>query len=260
MRAGPGASQAASTRRPPGPITFAAFSSHLRGAMGPSGLMLIIGVLAAAPLVSAQEVVPGDSTSTAASRAAAWYTRPAAGVEVGYSRTDLALGGGGNLLTSRQGAITGAYLQFPLHDDLRDPPRAALQPQGRKHRRHDRGGSKSQHRHRAGLHRAARAVPGIVPHRQHPSGALRRARPGDPDRVRFQLHRDATVPVHLWAGQSDQRSGAGTSGWWREAGWRSVLRRATIALEARYTAGTRSILEDVELKNRAFGLVLAVTF
>ena len=86
--------------------------------MRPSGLMLIIGVLAAAPLVSAQEVVPGDSASTAASRAAAWYTRPAAGVEVGYSRTDLALGGGGNLLTSRQGAITGAYLHFPLHDIL----------------------------------------------------------------------------------------------------------------------------------------------
>ena len=38
------------------------------------------------------------------------------------------------------------------------------------------------------------------------------------------------------------------------------LRRATIALEARYTMGTRSILEDVELNNRAFGLVLAVTF
>jgi hypothetical protein len=38
------------------------------------------------------------------------------------------------------------------------------------------------------------------------------------------------------------------------------LRRATIGLEARYTMGTRSILEDVELQNRAFGLVLAVTF
>ena len=38
------------------------------------------------------------------------------------------------------------------------------------------------------------------------------------------------------------------------------LRRATVALEARYTIGGRSILEDIELKNRAFGLVLAVTF
>jgi len=38
------------------------------------------------------------------------------------------------------------------------------------------------------------------------------------------------------------------------------LRRATIALEARYTAGTRSILEDVDIRNRAFGLLLAVTF
>jgi hypothetical protein len=38
------------------------------------------------------------------------------------------------------------------------------------------------------------------------------------------------------------------------------LRRATVALEARYTAGTRSILEGVALKNRSFGLVLALLF
>ena len=38
------------------------------------------------------------------------------------------------------------------------------------------------------------------------------------------------------------------------------LRRATIALEARYTTGRRSILEDLELKNRSFGLVLALLF
>src|SRR3954453_13321114 len=86
--------------------------------MRPSGLILIIGVLAAASPGSAQEVVPGDSASTQASRAAAWYARPAVGVQVGYSRTDLALGEGGNLLTSRQGAITGVYLHFPLRDAL----------------------------------------------------------------------------------------------------------------------------------------------
>jgi hypothetical protein len=38
------------------------------------------------------------------------------------------------------------------------------------------------------------------------------------------------------------------------------LRRATIALEARYTVGTRSVLEGVALKSRSFGLVLALLF
>src|SRR6185503_18531615 len=38
------------------------------------------------------------------------------------------------------------------------------------------------------------------------------------------------------------------------------LRRATVALEAGYTVGTRSILEGVKLTNLAFGLLLAVTF
>jgi hypothetical protein len=38
------------------------------------------------------------------------------------------------------------------------------------------------------------------------------------------------------------------------------LRRATMSLEARYTVGTRTVLQGVDLKNRAFGVTLGLTF
>jgi hypothetical protein len=38
------------------------------------------------------------------------------------------------------------------------------------------------------------------------------------------------------------------------------LNRATLALEARYTAGLRSILDDARVNNRAFAILLALTF
>jgi hypothetical protein len=36
--------------------------------------------------------------------------------------------------------------------------------------------------------------------------------------------------------------------------------QSSLALEARYTAGLRSILDEADVRNRAFGLVLALTF
>src|SRR5690349_24841069 len=43
--------------------------------------------------------------------------RPAVGAEVGYSRTDL-VGGDAQRVQSRQGALTGLYLQAPLTGPL----------------------------------------------------------------------------------------------------------------------------------------------
>ena len=256
MPAGPRASQSATIRRPPGPITFAASGSH-RGAMRPSGLILIIGVLAAASRVSAQEVVPGDSPSPAASRAAAWYTRPAAGIEVGYSRTDLALGGGGNLLTSRQGAITGVYLQFPLQDVFAIRPELLFSL---------KGGSTvatigAKGEQNIAIELAYVELP-VLFRVSFPTGSIRPVLFGGPalaiqigcdfsfsDGTRSTCGQDSLNMVRSW----DFGLVAG-------GGVEKRLRRATIALEARYTAGTRSILEDVDIRNRAFGLVLAVTF
>ncbi len=224
--------------------------------MRPSGLMLIIGVLAAAPPVSAQEVVPGDSTSTAASRAAAWYTRPAAGVEVGYSRTDLALGGGGNLLTSRQGAITGAYLQFPLHDIFAIRPELLFSLKG--------GSTVANIGEETNIDIELAYIELPVLFRvSFPTGSIRPVLFGGPA-LAIQIGCDFSFSFDSSRSTCGQDTLANVRSWdfglVAGGGVEKRLRRATIALEARYTAGTRSILEDVDLRNRAFGLVLAVTF
>jgi len=221
--------------------------------MRPSGLILILGVLAARP-ASAQEVVPGDSASSQASRAAAWYTRPAVGVQVGYSRTDLALGGSGNL-TSRQGAITGAYLHFPLGDALAIRPELLFSLKGGSTVSAIAGGDSID------IELAYIELP-VLLRASFPTGSVRPVLFAGPalaieigcdfsfaDSVRSTCGQATLPAVRSW-----------DFGLVGGGGVEKRLRRATIALEARYTVGTRSILEGVKLTNRAFGLVLAVTF
>lgn len=227
--------------------------------MRPSGLVLILGVLAA-PLASAQEVVPGDTASTQASRAAAWYARPAVGVQVGYSRTDLALGGAGNLLTSRQGAITGVYLHFPLSDALAIHPELLFSL---------KGGSTvatiaGQGEANIDIELAYIELP-LLLRASFPTGSIRPVLFAGPA-LAIQIGCDFSFDL----GSDSTRSTCGQDNLTTVRSWdfglvggggvEKRLRRATVALEARYTLGTRSVLEDVDLKNRAFGLVLAVTF
>lgn len=227
--------------------------------MRPSGLVLILGVLAARP-TSAQEVGPGDSTSTAASRAAAWYARPAVGVQVGYSRTDLALGGSGNLLTSRQGAITGVYLQFPLRDALAIRPELLFSLKGGSTIAEIQGRGQAS----IDIELAYIEFP-VLLRASLPTGSVRPVLFAGPA-LAIQIGCDFSFDL----GSDSTRSTCGQDNLTTVRGWdfglvggggvEKRLRRATVALEARYTMGGRSILEDVDLKNRAFGLVLAVTF
>jgi Outer membrane protein beta-barrel domain len=228
--------------------------------MRPSGLVLILGVLAAgAGGASAQEVVPGDSAAAQAARAAAWFTRPAVGVQVGYSRTDLALGGAGNLLNSRQGAITGLYLQFPLRDFVAIRPELLFSLKGGRTVANIRGRETD-----IDIELAYLELP-ILLRASIPAGALRPVVFAGPavaiqigcdftflrptDSTRSTCGRDTLTTVREW-----------DFGLVGGGGVEMRLRRATIALEARYTAGTRSILEDFALKNRSFGVVLALMF
>jgi hypothetical protein len=225
--------------------------------MRPSGLILIIGVLAAASPVSAQEVVPGDSASTAASRAAAWYTRPAVGVQVGYSRSDIALGGGGNLLNSRQGAISGVYLQFPLSEIFAIRPELLFSL---------KGGSTvatvgSEGEQNIDIELAYIELP-VLFRVSFPTGSVRPVLFGGPA-MAIQVGCDFSFSdsVRSTCGQDNLSIVRGWDfGLVGGGGVEKRLRRAIIALEARYTAGMRSIVEGVDLKNRAFGLVFAVTF
>jgi hypothetical protein len=225
--------------------------------MRPSGLILIIGVLAAASQGSAQEVVPGDSASTAASRAAAWYTRPAVGFQVGYSRSNIALGGGGNLLTSRQGAISGVYLQFPLSDIFAIRPELLFSL---------KGGSTvatigSEGEQSIDIELAYIELP-VLFRVTFPTGSVRPVLFGGPA-MAIQVGCDFSFSDgdQSTCGQDNLSTVRGWDfGLVGGGGVEKRLRRATIALEARYTAGMRSIVEGVDLKNRAFGLVFAVTF
>lgn len=225
--------------------------------MRPSGLILIIGVLAAASPGSAQEVVPGDSASTAASRAAAWYTRPAVGVQVGYSRSDIALGGGGNLLNSRQGAISGVYLQFPLSEIFAIRPELLFSL---------KGGSAvatigSEGEQNIDIELAYIELP-VLFRVSFPTGSVRPVLFGGPA-MAIQVGCDFSFSdsVRSTCGQDNLSIVRGWDfGLVGGGGVEKRLRRAIIALEARYTAGMRSIVEGVDLKNRAFGLVFAVTF
>jgi hypothetical protein len=178
------------------------------------------------------------------------------GVQVGYSRTDLAVGEAGTLLTSRQGAITGAYLQFPLQDVFAIRPELLFSLKGGSTIANVRGVESS-----IDIELAYIELP-LLFRASLPTGTIRPVLFAGPalaiqigcdfsfaDSVRSTCGQDSLTLVRSW-----------DFGLVGGGGIEKRLRRATIALEARYTVGTRSVLEDVELKNRAFGLVLAVTF
>jgi hypothetical protein len=229
--------------------------------MRPSGLVLSLGLLTVvARAASAQEVVPGDSASAQAARAAAWFTRPAVGVQVGYSRTDLALGAGGNLLNSRQGAITGVYLQFPVRDFLAIRPELLFSLKGGRTVATIEG----QGQEDIDIELAYLELP-LLLRASIPTGSVRPVLFAGPA-VAIQIGCDFTFssPTDSARATCGQDTLTNVREWdfgvVGGGGLEMRLRRATVALEARYTVGTRSVLEDVALKNRAFGLVLALMF
>jgi hypothetical protein len=229
--------------------------------MRPYGLVLFLGMLAlGAREAPAQEVVPGDSASAQAARAAAWFTRPAVGVQVGYSRTDLALGEGGTLLNSRQGAITGVYLQFPVRDYLTIRPELLFSLKGGRTVATVEGEGLED----IDIELAYLELP-LLLRASIPTGAVRPVLFAGPA-VAFQIGCDFTftLPTDSTRATCGQDSLTNVREWdFGLVGGGGVevrLRRATVALEARYTVGMRSVLEGVELKNRSFGLVLALLF
>ena len=235
--------------------------------MRPSGVVIILGMLAVAGRrASAQDVVPGDSASAQAARAAAWFTRPAVGVQVGYSRTDLALGGAGNLLNSRQGAITGLYLQFPVRDFLAIRPELLFSLKGGR----TVATIKDKGQEDIDIELAYLELP-LLLRASIPTGSVRPVLFAGPA-LAIQIGCDFTFssPADSARATCGQDTTGATGTLTNVRGWdfglvggggiEMRLRRATIALEARYTAGTRSVLEGVILKNRSFGLVLALLF
>ena len=194
----------------------------------------------------------GTATGAAAQR------RATVGAQVGYSRADL-VGRDAEQIQSRQGALSGVFLQAPLGRFLALRPELLFSL---------RGG-----RTEVGVEGAGPAVLDIelaylelpVLLRFAPPGRVRPVLFAGPapalqigcdfsfvfptDSARVTCGRDQLTVVREW--DVGLVAGGGIE-------WRFV--QAALAIEARYTAGMRSILDDVQIRNRGMGLLLALTF
>jgi hypothetical protein len=185
--------------------------------------------------------------------------RPAVGAEVGYSRSDLT-GSDAQRVGSRQGALTGVYLQVPLKPPvfLRTEILFALKG-GRTQTVVDSGATRDLD---IGL--AYIEMPLLV----RVAATRGRFRPvvfGGPA-PSLQIGCDLQVvdpntPVSATCDETDvppfRQFDVGLV-----AGGGLEIRfpQSALALEARYTAGLLSVLPGINVRNRAFGVVLALTF
>ncbi|HET7423820.1 MAG TPA: porin family protein [Gemmatimonadales bacterium] len=184
--------------------------------------------------------------------------RPAVGAEVGYSRSDL---GGANALRveSRQGALTGVYLQVPVKAPvfLRTEVLFALKG-GRTQVVVDSGAVRDLD---IGL--AYIEVP-VLLRLAATRGRFRPVVFGGPApslQIGCDLQViDPSAPVSATCAQTDANFRQFDIGVVGGGGLEIRWPQSALALEARYTAGLRSVLPGVTARNRAFGVVLALTF
>jgi hypothetical protein len=201
--------------------------------------------------------LPGSVLAQAPSRPRG--PRPAVGAQVGYSRSDLG-GPDAQRVGSRQGALTGVYLQAPLGGPFWLRPEVLFALKGGRTQASVEGGGAVE----LDIGLAYIEVPVLLR-----VGARRgRFRPllfGGPAPA-LQIGCDIqivdpTVPVRAACDETDLPAFRGFDlgvvvGGGLEVRWP----QSALSLEARYTTGMRSVLDDVNVRNRAVGVVLALTF
>jgi hypothetical protein len=185
--------------------------------------------------------------------------RAAVGAEVGYSRSDL-VGGDAQRVDSRQGALTGVYLQAPIRSPLFVRTEVLFALKGGRAQASVEGGGTTE----LDIGLAYIEVPVLLR-----VGVMRgRFRPmvfGGPA-PSLQIGCDVqvvqpTAPVRASCDQTALPAFRGfdvgiVAGGGLEVRWP----QSALALEARYTAGLRSVLDGIDVRNRAFGIALALTF
>src|SRR6476619_8648881 len=211
-----------------------------------SSLLMLFAFLLPAPL--AAQAPPRRSS-----------LRPAVGAEVGYSRSDLS-GSDAQRVESRQGALTGVYLQLPMKPPvfLRTEILFAL-----------KGGRTQTFVEGTGTRELDIGLAYIeMPVLVRLAATRGRFRPvvfGGPApelRIGCDLQViDPNTPIRATCAETTVPpfrdfdfglvAGGGVEIRWPQS---------ALALEARYTAGLRSVLEGLDVKNRAFGVLLALTF
>jgi hypothetical protein len=194
----------------------------------------------------------------AATDLAAQRPRPAVGAQVGYSRSDIA-GADADGIRGRQGALTGVFLYFPVRTGVAVRPELLFSLKGgRTLAQIDGGGTATLDIELAYLE---------LPLLAHIAPAVGRIRPvffGGASPA-LQIGCDLqlvlpTEPLRLTCNEADITFREWDLGMVVGGGVEAHLNRATLALEARYTAGLRSILDDARVNNRAFAILLALTF
>lgn len=180
--------------------------------------------------------------------------RALVGAMAGYSRSGL-VGPEATQLRSRQGSVTGVYLLLPISGRLSFRPELLFSL---------KGGRTQTGSALLDIELAYLEIPLLAKY----SFSRRRIRP-----VIFSgpaLSLQIGCDVQFIAADQNSRStcGEGSFSLFRSfdvglvAGGGVEVRwpQSAIAVEARYTAGLRSIIDASEVRNRAYGLIVALTF
>jgi hypothetical protein len=190
--------------------------------------------------------------------AVAQRPRATVGAELGYSRSDLK-GADATGIEPRQGALTGVYLEAPLVGRLRLRPELLFALKGGSATADVEGGGTAL----LDIELAYIEMPILL----KLTPIRRRIRPvvfaGPAPALRIGCDFQVTLPGQPVSATCEE-AGFGVRefdlGLVAGAGLEIRWPQSALALEARYTAGLRTILQGAEIRNRAFGLVLALTF
>jgi hypothetical protein len=197
----------------------------------------------------------------AAARDAGAQQRAAVGAEVGYSRADLT-GENSDLVESRQGAITGVYLHLPMNRVVSVRPEVLFSLKGGRILTAVTGTSEIA---LVDIELAYLELP-VLARLTLPRGRFRPVVFGGPsagiqigcdfltifatDSTRRTCGQDPVTQVREW-----------DFGWIAGAAMEMHLPRTTLALQGRYSAGFRSVLEgNVDLRNRGMAVLFGLTF
>jgi hypothetical protein len=201
---------------------------------------------------------------------AAAQTRAAAGAEVGYSRADL-IGANADIVESKQGAITGVYLHFPVSSVVAIRPELLFSL---------RGGSTvvaiagTDDLAVIDLELAYLELP-LLARLVWPRGQIRPVVFGGPSvalRIGCDLLFITADSARSTCGEEEEEeeSSGGVDvdlvrewdlGWVAGAALEMYLPRTTLSVQGRYTEGLRSVLEGgIDLKNRGVALLFGLTF
>jgi hypothetical protein len=198
----------------------------------------------------------------AMARDAAAQESAAVGAQVGYSRADLT-GENSDLVESRQGAITGVYLHLPMSRMLSVRPEVLFSLKGGRTVALISGTSTLVD---IDIELAYLELP-VLARLTLPRGRVRPAIFGGPSAgvqigcdVLF-LFADSTSRLTCGQDVRVRQVREWDFGWIAGAAVEMHLPRTTLALQGRYSAGFRSVLEGaVDLRNRGLAVLFGLTF